>query len=128
MHSAFSSKKEAKLGQGVALPHERRVSSVAPELAVERVAQNLAVPVRFATPDANYRIICAADRTIERSGAARIARPTALCRCSSVHGNSSADRQIRFQKDAGRGPERAALASLIKDELDCGRGTQVRLR
>jgi hypothetical protein len=128
VHSAFSSKKEAKLGQGVALPQERRVPSVAPEIAVERVAQNLAVPVRFATPDANYRIIFGADRTIERRGAARIARPTALYCCSSVHGNSSADRQIRFQKDAECGAERAALASFIKDELDCGRSTQARQR
>ena len=121
-------KGKLSLGQGVALPRERRAPRIAPSTATERMAQNLAVPVRFATPDANYRITCEADRTIERGGEARIARATAPYRCSSVHGNSSAQRRPGFQKYGESGAERAALASLIRDELDCGRHAQARRR
>jgi hypothetical protein len=124
--------KEAKLGQRVAWPWKRLEANLSPGSALERVARSLAVPVRFATPDANYRIICGADRTIGRCGEANIARPTAPYRCCSLHGNSSAGGRIRFQKDAEGRAETVRLASLIKDEIDSAHRPnwrlQVRLR
>jgi hypothetical protein len=67
--------------------------------AEDRVVFGLAALIRFATPDSNYCIVCEADRTIERYGAPRIARPAEQLVFIAVHEGNSGEGGNQFQKD-----------------------------